>query len=177
MSKKLKEKKKKDREKSVQNKLMKQRQAATAKRQTEMKEFREERFKDKEVRKFQKDQDRFDEYAKAFTENLDKLPKETKDQILHNLKILKAMEDEYKKEQEGRKATNDKLESEGHGTLSDKLNALHTEIAKQQGLLEHGQCEHAGCACEHEHFDDQSPEESPSFIENMNSLMNNLVVG
>lgn len=44
-----------------------------------------------------------------------------------NAQILKALEDEYVKEKEYKKAINEQLESEGHHTLKDKINALESK--------------------------------------------------
>jgi hypothetical protein len=48
----------------------------------------------------------------------------SRQKIEKNMEILKALEDEYLKEQEQKKILNDTLEAEGYITLKDKVNAL-----------------------------------------------------
>jgi hypothetical protein len=48
----------------------------------------------------------------------------SRQKIEKNMEILKALEDEYLKEQEQKKILNETLEAEGHITLKDKVNAL-----------------------------------------------------
>ena len=50
--------------------------------------------------------------------------KKSRDKLERNMQILKALEEEYEKDKDAKKALNDQLESEGHVTLQDKLNAL-----------------------------------------------------
>lgn len=46
-------------------------------------------------------------------------------QLKKNLAILEALEAEYEAEQAARMEMNDKLESEGHKTMKEKMDALH----------------------------------------------------
>jgi hypothetical protein len=48
----------------------------------------------------------------------------SRDKLERNMQILKALEEEYEKDKDAKKAINDQLEAEGHITLQDKLNAL-----------------------------------------------------
>jgi hypothetical protein len=50
-----------------------------------------------------------------------------------NIEILKALEAEYEKEQAARQELNDRLEAEGHGTVKEKMDALHKHALEQQG--------------------------------------------
>jgi len=54
------------------------------------------------------------------------------EQIAKNLELLQALEEEYDKEQELRKQVNDDLESEGHMSMKDKLDALHKKAIAMQ---------------------------------------------
>lgn len=47
--------------------------------------------------------------------------------IERNMEVLKALEEEYIKEKEQKKQLNEQLESEGHVTLQEKLNALENK--------------------------------------------------
>lgn len=183
--------KKKAREQENRKKLLYRRGVATAKRQAEMAEFRAEVAANKAMRKEIRQQERFDAYAQDFAENLSKLPPDVRNKILHNMQVLKALEEEYEKEQAARKKSNEQLESSGHTTLSEKMKALHEELARQQGLMEHGQCQHAGCTCEEEHehglpegvvTELVEPGVAPSkaktsFMDQVNEVMGNLVTG
>lgn len=59
-----------------------------------------------------------------------------KAQIEKNLELLKALEEEYDKEQALRQQVNEDLEAEGHMSMKDKLDALHKKalaIQEQKG--------------------------------------------
>jgi len=47
--------------------------------------------------------------------------------IERNMEVLKALEEEYVREKEQKKQLNEQLESEGHVTLQEKLNALENK--------------------------------------------------
>lgn len=121
-------------EKNKQDRLQRERTAAD-KRQAEAAAKRQEEQLRKDMRQAQRQQDKLDKWAEGFMENMDKLPPETRAKILHNIQILKALEQEYEKEQLAKKATNDQLEAEGHTSLQDKLDALHSDLAEQQKAL------------------------------------------
>lgn len=61
------------------------------------------------------------EKRKAFEENE---ANKSREKLERNMQILKALEEEYEKEKDAKRALNDKLEAEGHTTLKDKLSAL-----------------------------------------------------
>lgn len=125
-------KKRKAREEKNKLEKLKREKASTKKRQAEKLLVLQERQMRKDMRKANRNQEHLEKWADGFMENLDKLPEETRAKILHNIEILKALEDEYEKEQDGRKAINDQLEAEGFTTLQDKLDALHSDLVKQQ---------------------------------------------
>ena len=56
------------------------------------------------------------------------------DQLLKNQQILKALEEEYEKEQKTRQGINSSLETEGHESLQDKIAAMHKKAVDSQGL-------------------------------------------
>jgi len=51
--------------------------------------------------------------------------------IEKNMKILKALEEQYKKEMQEREDLNEMLEKEGFNTLEDKMKHLHEEAEKK----------------------------------------------
>lgn len=53
------------------------------------------------------------------------------ERLQRNAEILKALEEEYERETSQKRAVNERLESEGHSTLQDKLGAL--EAAARAG--------------------------------------------
>lgn len=57
-----------------------------------------------------------------------------------NMEVLKALEEEYINEKEQKKQLNEQLESEGHITLQEKLNALENKArsSMNQQESEHG---------------------------------------
>lgn len=62
---------------------------------------------------------------------------EAKEQLEKNLKILEALEEEYDREQKNRQQLNEKLESEGHFTLKEKLDALHKANLEKHDASQH----------------------------------------
>jgi hypothetical protein len=60
-------------------------------------------------------------------------------QIEHNMQLIKGLEDEYEREQATRRQINDKLESEGHETLQEKVEAMGKEaiaLADEAGQID-----------------------------------------
>ena len=49
------------------------------------------------------------------------------ERLRHNAEILKALEEEYMRDVEAKKAINESLESQGHQTLKDKLGAMEAK--------------------------------------------------
>lgn len=49
------------------------------------------------------------------------------ERLRHNAEILKALEEEYMRDVEAKRAINESLESEGHQTLKDKLGAMEAK--------------------------------------------------
>jgi len=62
--------------------------------------------------------------------------KAVSDKLKQNLQILEALEQEYEAEQATRAAMNDKLESEGHKTMREKMDALHQKALHMTGKAE-----------------------------------------
>lgn len=52
--------------------------------------------------------------------------KKNLEKLENNMKILKALEEEYLKERDQKRELNENLESQGHNTLQEKLNALES---------------------------------------------------
>ena len=65
-----------------------------------------------------------DPEKKALLDEADK--KKVSERLHHNMEILKALEEEYERDATMRRELNERLESEGHITLKDKVNALET---------------------------------------------------
>ena len=60
------------------------------------------------------------------------------ERLQRNAEILKALEEEYEREEAQKKAVNDGLESEGHLTLHDKVRAMEEKAraASSDGMLD-----------------------------------------
>jgi hypothetical protein len=54
----------------------------------------------------------------------------------NNARILKALEEEYEKERNEKRAINERLESEGHHTLQDKIGALENKARNSMSDIE-----------------------------------------
>ena len=117
--------KKKAKEKETRKKILAKRAASRAK----TKEEREDHRRDKRVKKFQREMAGMDIWE---DEVLKKMPDKTFDQLEHNAKILKALEEEHEKEMDEKRNLNEGLESKGHLTLNDKLQALQQTTVEQQ---------------------------------------------
>jgi hypothetical protein len=121
-SKKQKEKKKKNREKRVEQKIFVRREALRKERKTlELQRRQEEEAQDLvhgKLKPIVNDHSRFEE-VKSKKERV------ALDQLEKNLKILEALEEEYDKESKMRENINEVLESEGHLTMAEKMDALH----------------------------------------------------
>lgn len=61
------------------------------------------------------------------------------ERLRQNAEILKALEAEYERDQESRKAINDNLEAEGHNTLQEKFNALESKARESVASAEQPQ--------------------------------------
>jgi len=53
-----------------------------------------------------------------------------------NIKILKALEEEYKREQESRENLNEELKAEGFDSLEEKMNAIHAKAVENLGKIQ-----------------------------------------
>ena len=133
-----KQKKKNERNKRVKLKLANRREYARKERKIVLEEERAKRETELLVNGKQKpivnDINKSKEVAKLKEELI-------KEQLEKNLKILQALEDQYDLEQKNRTELNQRLESEGHFTLREKLDALHknnlesheiSEVTKEQ---------------------------------------------
>ena len=120
-------KKRKDREKKSKQKVLRRRDAIRRERKEELKKMRlEQSVQPKQnpiVNMKKKD---------VSVSNKDEIIKE---QLLKNQQILKALEEEFQKEQENRNNLNENLESEGHGSLQEKLNAMHKKVVESEENL------------------------------------------
>lgn len=117
--------KKKAKEKDTRKKILMKRAISRAK----TKEEREEHRRDKRVKKFQREMAGITIWE---DEVLKKMPDKTFDQLEHNAKILRALEEEHEKDMDEKRNLNEGLESDGHLTLNDKLQSLHQATAEKQ---------------------------------------------
>ena len=121
MSKKLKERKKKAKERETREKLLVRREALIKKKK-----------RDREI-----DRDVRANRDKAMPViNPDKEKQRKQKQLEHNLKLLKALEEGYKREQEVRKVMNEKLEAEGAVTLQEKMDLMGKEATAKAKEVE-----------------------------------------
>ena len=93
------------------------------KRDIKAKEKKRERDIDADVKA---NRDKITPYVSPEKEKLRK-----QQQLENNLQLLKALEEEYKKEQTARKELNDRLEAQGAHTLKEKIDVLGKEANKQ----------------------------------------------
>lgn len=126
---KQKEKKKKEREKIAKQRVLRRRE---------------------EIRKFRKEEEVKAKLERDMSPRLMPILKNTllrelreeakkehlNEQIEKNMKILEALEQEYDAEQALRKEVNSDLESEGHMTFKDKLDALHKKALEMEEAKE-----------------------------------------
>lgn len=128
MNNKLKEKKKKAREKAAHLKVVKRREELRLERKEENRKLMMERSLEPVTKPIVGS-------LKQVKEQEEIRKKEIKDQIEKNFKILEALEAEYDQEQAARKAVHKNLEEEGHKNIKDKMDALHQK-ALESGYKE-----------------------------------------
>ena len=128
-----KQKKKNERNKRVKLKLANRREYARKERKIVLEEERAKRETELLVNGKQKpivnDINKSKEAAKLKEELI-------KEQLGKNLQILQALEDQYDLEQKNRTELNQRLESEGHFTLREKLDALHKNNLESHEISE-----------------------------------------
>lgn len=121
-------------QKKQQKKLAREkeiRKALLAKREALAIPVREENALRKKAKRITKLKRQMGPLNKWSDETLINLSEQTLSQLEMNVKILKALEDEYQQEQEKKANLNKELEEEGYTTLEEKLNSLHHRIATQ----------------------------------------------
>lgn len=124
---KQKERKKKDREAKAKARVLSRRHKIhEAMREERRARVLENKFSEK-IKPFVKDPAKKAEIAAAEE-------RKVKERLERNAQILKALEDEYEAEMGRRREFNSELESMGHETLKEKLNAL-----EETARLEHGE--------------------------------------
>jgi len=114
--KKLREKKKKARERKAKEKVLKNRTKMRAKAKHE-----------REVAKIDDEHSyKQQPYMKPETRERIKAEKDeqVRQQLEHNMEILKALEEEYEADVQARAELNDELEANGHETLQEKLDTI-----------------------------------------------------
>jgi hypothetical protein len=124
MSKKLQEKKKKRRERKAKRTVLERREQMR-------KRLRHEHKVDVDIKK---NKEKLEPYISPEKKKL-----RVQKQIEANMEILRKLEEDYKNEQDTRKQINDKLESEGHKTLQEKVAAMAKEaeaLAREDGTID-----------------------------------------
>lgn len=116
--------KKKEREKRVRKQILKQREALRAPEREE----REFQKKLKRIEKLKKDMGKMNVWADEVFLNMND---KSLSQLERNAQILKALEQEYQKEKDRKKALNEELEGQGFLTLDQKLQHLHDKLVDQ----------------------------------------------
>lgn len=120
-------KKRKERQKKSKEKVLRRREAIRKDRKEEMKKIMLEKSvqpKQNPIVNMKK--------VDATINNQDE---KIKEQLLKNQEILKALEQEFLKEQQNREDLAENLESEGHGSLQEKLNAMHKKVVESEEKL------------------------------------------
>lgn len=120
-------KKRKERQKKSKEKVLRRREAIRRDRKEEMKKIMLEKSvqpKQNPIVNMKK--------IDATVNNKDE---KIKEQLLKNQEILKALEQEFLNEQKNRESLVGDLESEGHGTLQEKLNAMHKKVVESEENL------------------------------------------
>lgn len=128
-----KEKKKKERERTAKARVLARREALRKERKAEK----------EEQRKFEEAQEIMHGKRMPIINNPEVLAQKeaararaVSDKLKQNLEILEALEREYEAEQAARAEMNDKLESEGHKTMREKMDALHQKALAMTGKAE-----------------------------------------
>lgn len=123
---KQKERKKKEREAKARSRVLSRRHKIHEARREEFRaRALQERFGEK-VKPFVKDPER-----RAAMEASEE--KKVKERLERNMEILKALEEEYEAEQNRKREFNAELESMGHETLKEKLDALEGVARTEHG--------------------------------------------
>jgi len=119
-------KKRKEREKSSYIKVLRRRDAIRRERKAEeQKNLKEAQFAPKKDPIIN---------IKKNNPNDVKADENIREQLIKNQQILKALEEEYDKEKKSREDINCSLQSDGHESLQDKLQAIHKSVVESQGL-------------------------------------------
>lgn len=130
---KQKEKKKKERERKAHARVLRRREALRMQRKKEQEMERqaelEYELKNGKRQPIISDPVKLAELEKRRAEN-------AKANLEKNMKILEALEAEFEQEQAQRKEVNEKLESEGHKSIREKMDALHKKALEMQGLAD-----------------------------------------
>lgn len=128
-----KEKKKKDREKNVKAKLLVERD--TLRKERKLVQY--EQMKEQAAHDLVHGRSRpiISDPAVLAANDAAKA-REISDRLHKNLEILEALEQEYEAEQKARSEMNENLESEGHKTMREKMDALHQKALEMTGKAE-----------------------------------------
>jgi len=130
---KQKEKKKKERERIAKARVLVRREALRKERKIEKEEQR--KFEESQVIMHGKTMPIIKNPA-ALAQREAAHARAVSDKLKKNLEILEALESEYEAEQAARAEMNDKLESEGHKTMREKMDALHQKALAMTGKAE-----------------------------------------
>lgn len=130
---KQKEKKKKDRERIVKTRILSRREILRKERRVEQE--KQNSFEEAQAVIHGKTKPIIKNPVVAAQREADRA-RLVADKLKKNLEILEALEREYDAEQSARAEMNDKLESEGHKTMREKMDALHQKALVMTGKAE-----------------------------------------
>lgn len=129
-TKRQKDQKRKDREKLNNVKKLQNRNKLRAQRKLDLQQEENDKqihiLNHGKLKPFIKDPEKAAKYEKIKSEN-------AMEKIKKNLEYLENLEKEYEAEQKAREELNAKLESEGHFSLKEKLDALHEKALDETG--------------------------------------------
>lgn len=93
---------------------------------------KEEREEKRAQDKFEREQAELIAWEEAMESAYSSLPPETRKQLMHNIEILKALEEEHEQEIARKQKLNQTLEEEGHITPESKMKALQDSAIEKQ---------------------------------------------
>lgn len=159
-----KQQKQKERDQKSKAKVLQLRTKTRAKAKEEREEFR----KDKLIKKIKRNMEGLDVWA---DEVYKKMPKETLEQLSHNAKILRALEEEYEAEMKKKRDLQEEFKAKGIDTLDGMLHAVQEKIAQEKQLeltpengLEAQSGLYSECGPVVPEFDSVESDEAPEFV-------------
>lgn len=127
-------KKKKERERKNKQEVLRRREVI----RKDQKEVNDKRKKQRETKKLLKEKEKLEVMNEQAMQNM---PPDIRKKIEHNIKILRALEEEHAKEMKAKETINKGLEEKGYFTLEQKLSALNEmqKLSVEDEIQEGGQ--------------------------------------